>query len=264
MISAPVWAPRARQNSVERPSSVKFWVGSFTSGGTGTISSFVFFSICFFRKRWNSAWRSTFWSRLSRAFSASVAITNGASAILSLPRRGSRGFNGSFSLTCATPADAERAESMETRINATTRPTALTPSFVLRATGRLSRGPRVGRVELGEPRVVAPDVRILRVELEGALVLRERSSELAFRLERDREVVVRPGVVRLLLDGLLEPESRFAPESPPGHRASEGDLRLRLLGAGVRGAPRRHENGSENQRSLLQTRILDPQMGRLL
>src|SRR6266508_2224766 len=72
-------------------------------------SSLVFLSTCFFRKRRNSPWRSTFWSRLSRAFSASVTMMNAARAIFSLPRRGRRGFNGSFSLTWLTPASAGAA-----------------------------------------------------------------------------------------------------------------------------------------------------------
>src|SRR5438132_1036128 len=78
MTSALVVTPTERQNSVARESSVRFWVGSFKSGGVSMTSSLVFLSTCFFRKRWNSPCRSTFWRRLSRAFSASVTRMKGA------------------------------------------------------------------------------------------------------------------------------------------------------------------------------------------
>src|SRR5437899_3351834 len=172
-ISAPVVVPIERKNSVERPSSARFCVGSFRSGGVSITSSLVFLSTCFFRKRWNSAWRSTLARRLSRALSASVTMMKGASAIFSLPRRGSRGFKGSFRRTWLTPAAAGEAA----RRRAKSAAHAARIRRALRGTGGFSRRAGVGGVELGEAGVVPPDVGVLRVELQGLLVLGQGPGE---------------------------------------------------------------------------------------
>ena len=73
-------------------------------------SNLVFFSSCFFRKRWNSAWTSTLARRLSLALSGSATRMNGASAMRSLPRSGSFGFRGRRSLTWSTLEHARHDE----------------------------------------------------------------------------------------------------------------------------------------------------------
>ena len=79
-------------------------------------SSLVFFSICFFRKRWNSAWRSTFWSRLSRAFSASVDEDERRERDpLVAAQRAAAASAGSFSRTWSTPAQRSTASSARAR-----------------------------------------------------------------------------------------------------------------------------------------------------
>src|SRR5260221_5313497 len=232
MMSALVVTPTERQNSVARARSARFWVGSFNSGGVSMTSSLVFLSTCFFRKRWNSPCRSTFWRRLSRAFSASVTRMKGASASFSFPRRGSRGFKGSFNRTWLTPAEAAAATSR----NATAAAPAARAAFPLRPTGGFPGRPRVGGVELGEPRVIAPDVGIVRTELERLLVFRQGPRKLARGLECDGEVVVGARVAGLPDDRLLEPEGRFAPEPLARDLGTERDLRLRPIGPVVGGA----------------------------
>src|SRR5689334_2246086 len=106
----------------------------------------------------------------------------------------------------------------------------------LRSTGRLSGALRVRGVELREPRVVAADVVVVRIELERALVLGERAGEVAVGLERDGEVVVRVRVLGLLRDSLLVAERRLAPETLLRDRGAEGELRLRAIGVLVRRA----------------------------
>src|SRR6266508_2566282 len=248
-------------------------------------SSLVFLSTCFFRKRRNSPWRSTFWSRLSRAFSASVTMMKGARAIFSFPRRGRRGFNGSFSLTWLTPASAGRAASRSARTpanpallrvarllevcpgNRFSRPgrgareevvlvmvfgalVAARPSAsdVLGRIGGFPRRAGIGGVELGEAGVIAVDVGVLGVELESLLVFLERSGELARRLQRHGEVVVGPRVGRLLGDGLLEAENGLAPESLAGNFRAERDLGPGAFRLRVGGAARRDQEKGRDQR----------------
>src|SRR5262249_19718724 len=198
---------------------------------------FVFLLICFIRNRWNSPWRSTFWSLLSRAFSASVTRMKGARASLSFPRSGSRGFNGSLRRPWLTPAASGAAQtssaSAAARIARAARAKA---NRRLGRTGGLSRRSRVGRVELGEPRVVSPDVVVVGIELESLLVLLEGLGEFAGCLERNGEVVVGAGVVRLFGDRLLEAKLRLPPQSLPGDLGPEGDLGGRRFRVGVGGA----------------------------
>src|SRR6266540_4958042 len=247
-------------------------------------SSLVFLSTCFFRKRRNSPWRSTFWSRLSRAFSASVTMMKGARTIFSFPRRGRRGFNGSFSLTWLTPSSAgpasrsARTPAHATRIK-TARllgarpakrfagpgrgareaaaltmgcgaPVAARPSAsdVLGRTGGFPRRTGIGGVELGESGVIAVDVGVVGVELERLLVLLERAGELARRLQRHGEVVVGPRVGRLLGDGLLEAENGLAPESLAGNFRAERDLGPGAFRLRVGGAARRDQEKGRDQR----------------
>src|SRR5260370_919032 len=97
-------------------------------------------------------------------------------------------------------------------------------SVSLRSTGGLPGRSGVGRVELREPGVVAPDIIVVGGEVERLLVLDERPSELPARLERDGQVVVRPRVVRISGDRLLESEGGLPPEPLPGDTGAEGDL----------------------------------------
>src|SRR5450759_1092486 len=237
MTSAPVVTPTERQNSVARESSARFWVGSFKSGGVSMTSSLVFLSTCFFRKRWNSPCRSTFWSRLSRAFSASVTRMKGASASLSFPRSGSRGFNGSFNRTWLTPAEAGATASRSAR--------AATPAARsarnLASTGGFPGRPRIGGVELGEARVVPANVGIVRAKLQRFLVFGQGPREFSRGFQSDGEVVVGPGVAGLPGDGLLEPERGLAPQPLARDLGPEGDLGLGPFGPIVGGAARREE-----------------------
>src|SRR5215471_4837394 len=255
MMSAPVEAPTARQNSVARASSLRFCVGSLTSGGVSMTSSLVFLSTCFLRNRWNSPWRSTFWSLLSRAFSASVTRMNGASASFSLPRRGRRGFRGSRSLTWLTPAEtggAQRSAATATAEATSARRTGRTRrcpiGIGLGPTGGFPRRARVGGVELGEAGVVAADVVVVGPELQRLLVFLQRPRELARRLQRNREVVVRAGVGGVLRDRLLEAELGLPPESLLGDLGAERDLGVRLLGVRVGGAAGHDKEKSDGRR----------------
>src|SRR5262249_3592762 len=150
--------------------------------------------------------------------------------ILSLPRNGSRGFKGSFSRTCETPARATAAPSERAA-----------KSESLRGTGGFPGRSGVGRVELGKPGVVAPNVGVVGGELEGLLVLDQGACELAARLEGNGQIVVGAGVVGVLGDGLLETEGGLAPESLPGHPGSERDLGFGALRVGIRAAARSEE-----------------------
>src|SRR5262249_44029804 len=141
----------------------------------------------FFRKRWNSACRSTFCKRLSRGFSASCTMRNGASATLSFPRSGRRGFKGSLNRTSATPARAVAGKApMPATIKAAVVPALASRRMLLGTTRRLSRRACIGGVELGEPGVVAPDVGVLRIQLQRFLVLGESFGVFPGRFERDR------------------------------------------------------------------------------
>src|SRR5262245_18105611 len=124
----------------------------------------------------------------------------GASAIRALTRSGSSGRSGRWSLTWSTLEQPAAVSSSAAARNARAREARL------RRTGRLSRRLRVGRVELGEARVVAADVVVVGIDVERLLVLRERPREVAARLEGHGEVVVRARVVGRLLAGLLESE----------------------------------------------------------
>src|SRR5260370_1398107 len=161
----------------------------------------------------------------------------GASASFSFPRSGSRGFKGSFSRTWLTPADAAAA----TKRKARTAAPAARAARRLRRTGGFPCRAGVGGVELGEPRVVAADVGIVRAEIERLLVFHKSPRELARGLERDGEVVVGARVARLLRDGLLEPERGFAPEPLARHLGAECDLGFGPIGLGVGGAGREHK-----------------------
>src|SRR5262245_6999448 len=183
------------------------------------ISKRVRFSSCFLRKRWNSACRSTLASRLSRPFSASVTMIMGASAIRSLPRRGSFAFRGRRRRTWSTPAESGgAARRSESAVAATAK------KRLRRGTGGLSGSLRVRRVELGEARVVPADVLVVGVELERLLVLGESTREVAVRLHRDSEIVVRPGIRRVLGDRLLETERGFPPVALFRDVGAEGEL----------------------------------------
>jgi hypothetical protein len=91
-------------------------------------------------------------------------------------------------------------------------------------------------VELGEAGVVAPDVGVVRIELERLLVLGERAGKIAVGLHGDREVVVGAGVPGVLRDRLLVAEGGLAPETLLGDVGPELDLRVGTLGVGVRRA----------------------------
>ena len=87
------------------------------------------------------------------------------------------------------------------------------------------------------------------------------------RLERHGQVVVRPRVVRLLLDRALEPERGLAPQSSAGDGGSECDLGLRLVGAGVGRAAGGNDRSQSHQREFphhVRARIFIPPVGRLL
>src|SRR5262249_52284964 len=178
-----------------------------------------------------------------------VTIKNGASATRSLPRRGSRGFKGSFNRTSATPAKSGAGASHVPAATASAKPANAERERRLRATGRLSRRPRVGRVELGEPCVVAPDVRVFGIEIERFLVLGQGSRVLARGLQRHGEVVVRARVAGLSRDRLLESERGLSPESLARDIGSECDLGGGGIGVGIGGATgggqdeKRCENG---------------------
>src|SRR5262245_41638108 len=170
----------------------------------------------------------------------------GASASFSFPRRGSRGFNGRRRRTWLTPAArgetakrsaAATARSVRTRGEDRIGRAVIERTFTeLGPTGGFPGGARVGRVELGEARVVAADVVVVGAQLQRLLVLLQRPRELAGRLERHGEVVVGPRVVGLLGDRLLEAELRFPPQALLGDLGAERDLGVGLLGVGVGGA----------------------------
>src|SRR4051812_2291025 len=160
---------------------------------------------------------------------------NGARAMRSLPRSGSRGLSGRRSLTWSTPANAGVAAARR----ATTRRAARAR---LRSTGRLTRALRVRRVELREPSVVATDVVVVRIQLERALVLGERAGEVSVRLEGHGEVVVSVRVLGLLRDRLLVSEGGLAPEALLRDRGAERELCRRPIRVLERRACRRDKN----------------------
>src|SRR5262249_5562244 len=168
----------------------------------------------------------------------------GARAMRSLPRSGSLGLSGRRRWTWSTPAHAGVAK--KTAAATTIAMARLLP------TGGLSRRLRVRGVELGEARVVAPDVVVVGLEFERALVLGERPGEVAVRLERDREVVVGPRVVGLLGDGLLVAERGLAPQSLLRDVRAEGELSRGLLRVAVGGAGSRDKKKEDGDAGLLQ------------
>src|SRR5512135_2947273 len=147
-----------------------------------------------------------------------------------------RGLSGSFILTWCTPVQAA----------ASTVATAARPrSLRLRSRAHLSDFLRVGRVELGESRVVLTDVLVGGVQRDRLLVFLERRREVAVGLEGDGEVVVGARVVRLGRDGELEPEPRFLPIAEARHPGPvlELLLRTRLLRAPRRAAAEEQSAG---------------------
>ena len=168
-ISAPVCVPTEAQNSCALASSVRTCVGSLTSGGVWMISKRVRFSSCFFRKRWNSRLevdvREALVARLlgvgdddhGRERDPLVA----AKRQLGLQREPEADLVDAGRKPAAAPSrsrSAAAAAAKRRQVQGV-------------RTGGLSGRLRVGRVELGEARVVAADVLVVRLELERLLVL---------------------------------------------------------------------------------------------
>ena len=177
MTSAPVAAPTDRQNSVARPSSARFCVGSLISGGRLDDLELGLLLHLLLQEPVELRLQVDDWpGACPVALSASVTIRNGARATRSFPRSGRRGFKGRLQ------PDLGDARARRGRRRAS----AASARRVARAAAAGRRGrrgayeplaafpgrARVGRVELGEARVVAPDVVVVRGELEGLLVFR--------------------------------------------------------------------------------------------
>src|SRR5262249_14195487 len=112
------------------------------------------------------------------------------------------------------------------------------------------------RVELGEARVVAADVVVVGVELEGLFVLRQRPSKIAVCLGSDWQIVLWVRAVGRLGHRLLLTGRPLAPEARLPDVGSELHLGLCALGVLVRGAGPCDKKKSENQReAAIQSRL---------
>ena len=224
--------------------------GSAASGpaASRSTSSLVFFSICFFRNRWNSAWRSTFWSRLSRAL---VRLRDdeerGERDLLVAAQRKPR-LQGELQPDLATTPAREGAAGGEER-NAEGGRAGGGAAPRLRATGGLPGRARVGRVELGEARVVAPDV-VCRSGRARAPSCTPRAPARTRRSPRARRrgCCARARCFGSCAIACSNRNDGLAPEPLARDLGAEGDLRGRLVRLRVAGAAgRRRANAARTK-----------------